>query len=1057
MLLRAEWGHRAKLAYNATPMTGFGTPLRVAAVVLVVALAAAAAVADSAMLPTAMVATRLTELLERSGFDDLSTDEHRVIRELHGQYVEAYATIRDARSERWLAEVDALLSLARAPNERDVRQLLREHAALCERAAALDRELFDGVEAALPSVRADGSAADLGRARGLREVDRLAATIPRDAPIGVRGDPAIALRHVHVPPTARDAVHAILAERDRALPARARAVVQAWRDLIIAASRAFEEETGGILSAVGAALSAEEEDRLRERIVERCRPESERCAAARARVREADDAAIAAIAERLAPNDRTEFALRLAMDRGTSDGGIPQSLSASVATEAAFRGALRHFGTEDPARAGIDAAYARWTAALDGALAHRRTAGDAREDLAILEFSSFDGEWAELAEILEEAGMDADAVGGAGLPARVRSSPRSAARAAMAELAAILVPHAGRLDGSRLVLRDEQVAGSSGEIAARPWVTSLDWLEAIGSPTGAPSAATARAIAARSPTILAQGPVGVLPWCDGAWLESAVLTHLPPERKNSARALAAEFARRHADRVDRPREEAKERVRASISARDGEYDGAVASALATRDRAFFANEQNDREFFEAIGESCPEPSAKAAVERAALERALDRELACFELLALSTANPLTAVRLAPVAPETRERLYREAVSAMRWFLPDLRRSRAASFALAAHRDRSSRTTGGVDALLEGPGQQLFKASYDADRQSERSFKRLLATLAEAAAPERDAFEATYARLAAGPSLHPPRREGDSAGPRPRQVDAMLSLIVSHDAGGVAAPAVGEQLGKGAGPGPGSGAGGARRAEVDGLCRAHAEERDRLAVERAKVECGLRSPRSRIDEMDRLTRAIAECDDRLVAALLGLLTADERRLLLDTDSLDRALDGPIVDPRARGSPDSACSARPLPPLAHSSDPRPRMRGGQRQSAIHSLKKASISSLWASPRVIPAISVMRLASRGRETARPPPASAISAKYSTSPGAISRRHGLSGSFGRRFLNHSCGPDGASTGSGTSDGGAPSGRTRGLVGSISGSSSGIGGGSGDARGRSGACGAMA
>lgn len=280
-------------------------------------------------------------------------------------------------------------------------------------------------------------------------------------------------------------------------------------------------------------------------------------------------------------------------------------------------------------------------------------------------------------------------------------------------------------------------------------------------------------------------------------------------------------------------------------------------AVRLRNDAFFACEAIDRECFSSLQAIVGAEAEAEALERAAYERAFDRELPSIDLLGCAIANPFTALRDAELGPETRMRVARAMREAMRTLMPDVRRARAASFAVAEHFD-----TLVFDGLLpptEAYGEafrERVAARFQADRTLEKSLSRFLAALAEAAGDERAALERAYAALA--------MREDDDRG----------SAAVSRALARVGRLGLDE----------------ARTVEIASLAKAHAEERAALVLERAIVDSGWRQVRSRYDEVSRFSQLIEACDDRLVAGIVAILTPAERAAVIGGDSLDRTLDG-----------------------------------------------------------------------------------------------------------------------------------------------------------------------
>lgn len=791
-------------------------------------LAAAPAAADESLLPTPINASRLDELLARSGASDLPIEERRVLADLYTRYVASYAAIRDARMERWSEELDDLFALRTPPGEKAVRHLLAEHRALCERAAGLDAAFFDDLQAAI------GHEEAIARVRGLRSVDRWAMTMPLGTSVGTRGDLYDMASHLDLAAETRSAVDDILAVRDATLPGLVQTVWTSWRDLLVVAAKSFDDTTGGILPMVGAATSEEEAKRLRASIVDRCRAEAEQCRLARARVRALDDRTIVALRGVLPPLEAHELALRL-LDQQRSAYGILE-----IGAESAFRAARCAFGPEHPARPGIDQAYEHWWSALGPLLADDQSARDKARDRRILEPSG-----------LGEAFLD-----GSDEVYAVSSRFAPLATNAKRELGAVLAPYASELEAAGLVLRTEKVGGKDGVLREVPVVSSRAWQQALSrslEPAGGPGAGRER-----GPSLFGHGRVGVAAAMDGAWLAARIP---PPGAGRPVQdAAIARYSAAYAERVDQPLAailaETAEHHQAVVEDASRRDDATIQGLIARRDRLFFEAEELDRELFAgllAIGPTSGEAGGarRTAIARAETERTVDRELACVSLLLLETANPWTAARDSALSPARREALEATLDSSARWLLPDLRRSRAAAFAATAPRD--VRFARWEIAVMRPEEEALHRARFEADRQTERSFRSLLDALLESAGEERDAFAEAYARLAA-----PPRGEWS---PATQGLAARIAGLGLDDD---------------------------RRAEIAARLTSGKAERDRLLLARAEVLSGVRPVRDRSGEAARLAAEANSVEDRVRSELLGLLHPDERRMVREGDAIDRLL-------------------------------------------------------------------------------------------------------------------------------------------------------------------------
>lgn len=795
----------------------------VMAVVLAL-LSGGVARADEGMLPPAVNASRLEELLDRAGYRNLPVDTRRVIRDLHAEYDVAYATIRDSRTEAWLKDVDALFSLSKAPNEVEVRRLLQEHGALVDRAAAIDRDLFAKLAAILPSGDVFEPPADLAIAEGLRGVDRMAASMPFQSPVGVRGDLHEMVEHLDVAAERMADVTAVIMERDRALPGRVREVWVSSRQLLVAAAKGFDDVLGGVLPKLGAALDEEEAKRLRAEIVAKCNEDIERCLKARRRVREADDRAVAAVLLLLEPPERRELLIRVAFP------GAPSRVRAAN-TEAAFRAAKRLF-EEGDVRAAIDAAEDRWGAALAEATRARLQARDLENDRELSNGTRFGGFVIDFASIADLPGD------------RMLEAATESAR----ELGAILAPHEVRLEGSGLRL----VLDSDDARDRRPSATSVAWQRSFAAAIQSVSD-TQRP--AKDPRISLSESAGVAPWWDDRFVEEAVLAPLAQADRDAARAIMADAAEEHARRVRTPVTRAKE-----LLFTEGDLEArrrAALDAIRMRNEAFFACEAIDAECFSSLQALARTDAARQALERAAFERAYDRELLSIDLYRCALANPFTAFRIAELSPKARARVARALVDSMRTVMPDVRRSRAAAFAKAEYLDALVYDGVMLPKDAFGPRfEETVRATYDADRLLEKSIARLVASLAEAADGESGQLARAYAVLAM-------RQDDDLGSPAVARTLARVGRLGLDEA---------------------------RTAEIASLARTHSTIRSDIVLERALVDSGWRDVRNRSDEITRLTQLIEHCDDGLVAGVLAILTPEERATVVGGDSLDRILGG-----------------------------------------------------------------------------------------------------------------------------------------------------------------------
>ncbi|MFO0826670.1 MAG: hypothetical protein U0572_00850 [Phycisphaerales bacterium] len=796
-----------------------------------VALVAARASADESLLPTPIAASRLDELLARAGAGELPVGERRVVSELYARYVASYSAIRDARMERWSSEVDDLFALRTPPGEKAVRHLLAEHRALCERAADIDNSFFDDLGAAI------GHEEALARVRGLRDVDRWAMTMPLGTSVGTRGDLYEMATHLDLSPETRSAVDAILAERDAALPSLVRAVWSSWRDLLLVAARSFDDTTGGVLPLIGAALSEDEANRLRDAIAERCRAEAAQCRQARQRVQALDDRTIVSLSAVLPPLEAHELALRL-LDHERSGFGILE-----IGAESAFRAALCGFGPGHPARPAIEQAYERWWKQLGELVAEYRACRDRARDAQILAPSRLGDSF------LDASGEVYDVAN--------RFAPL--ASLSERELGRILAPYAAETEAAGLVLRTERVGGADGVSREAPSVSSRAWQRTVMRTMERSTGPAAER--ERGPSLFGGERAGVAAKMDRAWLAARIAPLAAgPDRQRYDDAIGS-YATAYADRIDRPLAaiiaEAADRRRAAMNDAARRDDASILALIARRDRLFFEVEALDRELMAsiaAIGPAAGEGAAarRSQIARAETERSVDRELACFSLLLLETANPWTASRDASLAPATRDALDATLAASARWFLPDLRRSRAAAFAVASPGDL--RLARSEITFMHPEEEALHRARYEADRESERGFRSLLDALLEAAGPQRDAFVEAYARLASPPpSDWSPATRG--------LVTRIGALDLSDD----------------------------RRAEMASRLASGKAERDQILLTKSEVLAGVRPGRDRSGEASRLGAEAEAIEDRVRSELLGLLHPDERQRVREGDSLDRLLD------------------------------------------------------------------------------------------------------------------------------------------------------------------------
>lgn len=809
--------------------------LRPLAAALLLLLARRAA-ADESLLPAPIQAGRLDALLERSGAESLPIDERRAIAQVYAGYVARYQEIRDARVERWSKELEDLVTLRSPPDEKAVRHLLAEHRALCERAADLDRGLMDDVAAIV------GDGVDIPRVRALREIDRWAQTMPLHAAVGTRGDLWSMCRHLDLEPDAQATVDAALRDRDIALQPLVQRVWTSWRELLLAASRSFEAETGGVLPVIGAALSEEEARRLRDRIVDGCRADAEACREARQRVRELDRRTIDRILSAIPVSEGQELRLRLLAGRGAALSSLV------VNVEACHRAALRRFTAPHPASAALEGAYNTWREAFARLQAADQEARDDAQDRGILEPS-----------LLGDALLDGNERVYNATTATMAETSRS-----LAELGSILEPFEAELPGSGVGLRRERWKDERGTERERPVATSVAWQSSIG---GAYRRSDAEAaMLERSASLLGRTRAGIAAPMDAGLLDAARLAaRTGGDGDAPPRTAWDEAVARHADAVAGSVEaplraavaEAATQRQESAAAGGASDDAPFRRVIAARDELFFVAERLDQALFDELAALLPRGADRLPIEDARLERTLDRELQPIQLTFLPTANPWAALRQADLAEPERAAAADRLRAAMRSFLPDVRRARAANFAKDAADDLSILRSG-FGLVLPGDD-AVHRAVWDAESTLERSFVGLLETLLDTlggrGAPAADRFAEAYARL--------------TMLPEPAWSPATRAVIDGL-------PTVGVE--------------GDRLVECRGRIDALHAERERLVLERAEVRAAVRPVRQRLDEARRLVGLIDALDDQLRTELLGLLTPEERRILVGTDLLDHLLSG-----------------------------------------------------------------------------------------------------------------------------------------------------------------------
>lgn len=779
-------------------------------------------------LPAPIQASRLDALLERSGASGLGIEERRSIAQIYAGYLERFAALRDDRVDRWSAQLDDLLSLRSPPDERAVRKILGEHRSLCERAASLDRELFDNVGALV------GGNGDIDRVRALRDVDRWAQTMPLHIAIGTRGDLWSMCRHLDLDEASATKVDEALRDRDVALPALVQRVWSSWRELLLAAARSFEAETGGVLPAIGAALSAEEAKALRERITQRCLAEAEDCRSARQRVRDLERRTIERVVAALPPAEAQEFLLRLVSSRGVS------MTTLVINVEACYRCALAHFASPHAASAAIEASYQRWRERITQLAMKDLAARDAAQDRSILEPREFGDAFLDGSEEIYA----------------ISTAIVAETSGRLRELGSLLEGHESELAGTGLRLRRVEETSPDGATREAPSIVSIAWQrQASASFQRSPAEIAA---AERSASILMARRGGIAPAMTREWIESRLPEVDDADARERRELAIAEYLDAQANEVESPLRSAVERASVirdrALRGRSERDEAELRQAINDRDALFFVNERLDDRLFTALAEALPRAADRSPIEDARLERTVDREMHCVQLFLLSTANPWTALRAAraeQATDRTNEPAKLTLRGAMRWFLPDLRRARAAEFAAASAGDLSM-VRGGI-GLIGTESESLSQDSYEADRTLERSFESLLAELLESSGEARERFATSYARATMLP-------EATWSPSTQAIIDELGRLGMSEE----------------------------RMAECNERIKALRGEREALAVERARVRCGIQPARSRTEEASRIARTMDAVDDRLRTELLGLLTAAERRLLTATDSLDRLL-------------------------------------------------------------------------------------------------------------------------------------------------------------------------
>ncbi|MBL9119063.1 MAG: hypothetical protein JNL80_04010 [Phycisphaerae bacterium] len=800
------------------------TPLLILAALLAGNLSAVLS-ADESLLPAPLQAGRLDALLERAGAGDLRIEERRSIAQIYAAYAAQYALLRDSRAERWSQELDDLFSLRTPPGEKALRHLLTEHRSLCDRAAALDRSLLDDIA---PLV---GSDVDLDRVRALRDVDRWAQTMPLQTAVGTRGDLWSICRHLDLSDAETTLVAEALRDRDLALPGLVQRVWTSWRDLLLAASKSFEAETGGVLPAIGAALSDEEARRLRDRITQGCSTEAEACRSARQRVRELDRKTIDRIIAAIPASESAELRLRLLSARGVSMSSLV------VNVEACYRCARRHFAEPHPLASALETSYRGWNDAWTKLAAEDLATRDAAQDRGILEPSRFGDAFIDGSEDVH----------------RVSLALLAETNRALRELALMLQPFADTLRGSGVSLRLVTTTSADGSVSEVPWVSSTGWQRSASASFARTPAEVAAA--ERSASILMTRRGGIAPPMTREWIASRL-----PKLIDASTLERWEAAMvRHVDEAKRDVEDPLRAVmddalgirnRVGGDGAESNEDG-IRQCIARRDDLFFVSERLDERLFQELVDALPRGADRRAIEDARAERAIDRELPCVQLMMLSTANPWTALQDTDLEAPAAERIRETLRDAMRWFMPDLRRSRAAEFASSSATDVAIIRSGVGVAMTHS--ESLARASYEADRLLERSFESLLNSLLESANEARELFAASYARLTMLPEA--PWSPATQA-----IINGIGGLGIADD----------------------------RMRECHGRIAALAADVNRSSLERAMVRAGVKSVRSRSDEAARLDRLRHAIDDQLRTELLGLLKSEERRILTATDQLDRLL-------------------------------------------------------------------------------------------------------------------------------------------------------------------------
>ncbi len=562
---------------------------------------------------------RLREILRTSLDQGPTSSDWPIIVQLHTDMCGAYESLtHDSDGRLWQRThelYDALRFLKSDPNSQRIREFFALHQRMADATTAIDDAMFDEISTVIGSRALDDDARERGRvgmarARQTRAIDRVLQSMPLDECTGVRGSLRSVVAHVEVPAESRAQVESILDERDRALSAAVRDLWHDYKELGLAAARAFEQVFGGIIPPIGALFSDDEVGRLRAEMKARTLLAGNRFLAARVRVREVDDSARDAICALLPPLEGVEVRLRLvAAVIGEGEASL------MLDTEANCRAAARAFGTGDPDHEGVSAIVAQWWESLAAKIDETTRAKDAGDDARL---------WSkELFWSLDEAGSESSVFAASQETARRLSaliaSRVTAAGGSLGDLRTSLSESKPRLIGSG-GFQEFQRASASSYHPRRASGASLATFSSILNPSRPGRVRGRGGVAAnmsrdafdgvfRASCADSERP-SFAACCDEAWAIHERVCGVEVEgRIREVDALA----------------DARSIVRI-VSSQDQEARDAMNGSIRLRDLAFLAGERADEQAFEtALACAGDDAALREAITIARFERFIMRE------------------------------------------------------------------------------------------------------------------------------------------------------------------------------------------------------------------------------------------------------------------------------------------------------------------------------------------------------------------------------------------------------------------------------------------------